>query len=112
MKFFVFLITISFYIKCNADSNFNALKNDEIIIPIEIISNYLYKCLSRENVFLSIVCPNSSYTHFQNDLIRHLISNPELSNFSYNILNEVDQTRQGNINAFNVIIVDGIVSLL
>lgn len=96
------------------NANLNTLKNDETIIPNKIISNYLYNYLSREKVFLSIVCLDSkdSHSYFQNILISKLISNPKLSHFSYNILNGVDQMQQGNINAFNVIIVNGSVSLL
>lgn len=115
MKCVVILIAFISFAQCCIKFNPNryATEMDETVIPTEIVRNFLYKYLSHEQVSLSFVSMDSNVgrSRFQENLISNLVADPKLSNFSFNILKEVDQTRKGNTNIFNVVIIDGIESL-
>lgn len=83
-------------------------------IIIEIVGNYLDKYISHKTSVLSIASSSSTIqqAYFHEDLIRKFVSSARLGNFSYDILNKVDQSRQGNDQKFNVIFVDGYSSLM
>lgn len=86
---------------------------DDTIIPTEIIGNFLHKYLNFRDVFLSIVLSSSNFDQqtLQQDLVSNLLMDTKLENFSFNILSTLDQSRQGNIDAFNLVLVDGSESL-
>lgn len=87
--------------------------DNKTIILNEIIGNYLLKYFNNEKVFVSIVLSSSNnyQKYLQADLIRKLMMNSKISNFSFNVLNTVDQSRQGNIKVFNLIIAESNISL-
>lgn len=83
-------------------------------VMIEVVGNYLDKYISHKISVLSIATASSSVQqkYFQKDLIEQLlITNLKICNFSYKILNKVDQTRPANNRAFNLIFIDGTNSL-
>lgn len=110
MKYTIVLIFFCVCVKCNVLLHNNLITTDidKTVIPTEIISNYLQKYLSCDEVFLSIslTSPNDDREYFQEDLISNLVVNSKLENFSYNILNKVDQSRRGNRNVFNLVFID------
>lgn len=87
--------------------------DNKTVILNEIISNYLLKYFNNEKVFVSIVLSSSNnhQKYLQADLIGKLMMISKVGNFSFNVLNAVDQSRQGNIKVFNLIIVVSNVSL-
>lgn len=100
---FVFVESISFSNTTNVkpfSSHFDVIN--------EIVGNYLNKYISRKTSILSIAIASSSVqqNHFHEDLITKFVTSPKISNFSYNILIKVDQTRQENNQAFNLIFID------
>lgn len=116
MKFNIILFLNVLCIKCSIlkyEISEMAETNETVSIPIEIISNYLLKYLNDENVFLSIsaASSNGDQKYVQEILLTNLLKNSMLSNFSYDILSNINRTRQGNRNAFNLIFVDGSDSL-
>lgn len=78
-------------------------------VIIEVVGNYLNKYACQKTSTLSIATASSSIQqkYFQEDLIEKFVTSRKISNFSYTILNEVDQRRQENNQAFNLIFTDG-----
>lgn len=113
--FIVFFVTIFIRVYCNCSliQNIYALNKDDSIIPAEITSNYLQKYVNYQEVFLSISfsSQNAKQEYLQEDLFIHLLKSTKLNNFSYNILECIDQSRKENKYALNLILVDGIASL-
>lgn len=107
----IFFSVISISVDCSLLLHKNL--EDETIIPAEIISNYLQKYVNCEEVFLSFSFSSSNVEqeYFQEDLFIHLMLDPKLENFSYNILDQVDQSRKENKHAINLILIDGSASL-
>lgn len=93
--------------------NLEIANDSDAIIPLEIITNYLYKYFYQRQVYFMIafMSSNVEQTYFQEDLITKLIRGPKFGNFSFNCLYQLDQEQRGNQNAFNLIFVDGIASL-
>lgn len=117
MKYTLFLISNILCLECSLILYKNIEKSkmhDETVILGEIISNYLFQYFNEEKVFVAIVTVslNDHQKYLQSDLIRNLMSSPKIINFSFNVQNKVDQSRQGNKQVFNLIIADGITSLM
>lgn len=110
-----YIFSVLIYICCvNCSVLFGeTFKQDETIIPTEIIGNYLHKYLDYNEVYISITLSSSNNEQFsfQQDLVSNLITHTKLDNFSFNILNKLDQSRRGNIHVFNLILIDGSKSL-
>lgn len=114
MKLLLFLIFNILCVKCSLILNMEKSDIDnKTVILNEIISNYLLKYFNNEKVFVSIVLSSSNnhQKYLQADLIGKLMMISKVGNFSFNVLNAVDQSRQGNIKVFNLIIVVSNVSL-
>lgn len=115
MKYIIYLMVDLSLIKCSllSCSSVERLDLEEIIFPSEIIANFLKKYLDSEEIFVSISMLSSNYDqkYFQQDLLKKLVTNSKFSRFPYNILNKLDQSREGNKNVFNLILVDGSASL-
>lgn len=98
-------------IKCNVLllQNGQIPEKDLTTIPTEIVSNYLHKYHYNGNVFLSIAIGSSNpmQQYSQEDFVSNLMLHAKLDNFTYNILDKVSQTQQGNKKIFNLILVDG-----
>lgn len=88
-------------------------EQDETIIPTEIIGNYLHKFLSYNEVYLSIALSSVNIDQhlLQQNFVSKLMMDSKLVNFSFNILNTLDQSRRGNTDVFNLILIDGSESL-
>lgn len=103
---------------CNCDislhNNMKTSESDETIIPTEIIGNYLYKYLNYNEMFLSISLTSTTddRDYFQEDLISNLMVNSKLENCTYNILDGVDPSRRGNMDVFNLVLIDRSASLV
>ena len=108
MDYIFILIIYSFSVKCNVLLAENFVQNDAIILT-EIVGNYVHKYLNSHGVFLSVALSSSSVDQqrFQQDLVNNLVMDTKLNNFSFNILNTLDQSRLGNIDAFNLVLIDG-----
>lgn len=104
---FLFINFVCVYCSVLYD-NWGISETDKTIISAEIISNYFHKYVNSEEVFLSISFTSSTdeQEYFQEDLLKNLVIHAEFDNFSYNILDKVDQLREGNKYAFNLIIID------
>lgn len=78
-------------------------------VLIEVVGNYLDEYIRHKTSELSIATASSSVQqrYLCEDLIGKLIKSRKLSNFSRSFLSEVDQTRHGNKQPFNLIFVDG-----
>lgn len=111
MKYVLLFYLNVLCVKCNVLLNEKNKNNANI--PTEIISNYLRKYLHCEEKFLSISTSleDDDQKYFQQDIISKLIVHSKLRNFTYNILNKIDQRREGNKNVFNLIFVDKSASL-
>lgn len=98
------------FVKCSPVGSFDS---DGTLIPSEIIANFLKTYFDSEEMFVSIslLSSNLDQKYFQTGLLKKLVTSSKFSNFSYNILNKIDQSRNGNKNAFNLILVDGSASL-
>lgn len=107
MKYLLLLFYLNFCC-VNCSILLNVKNKNNVIIPTEIISNYLHKYLKCEEKFLSISSSSDSIQqkYFQEDIISNLIVHAKLKNFTYNILNKIDQSREGNKNVFNLVFVD------
>lgn len=108
MNYIFILIIYSFSVKCNVLLSENVVQNEAIILT-EIIGNYLHKYLNSHGVFLSIALSSTSIDQrrFQLDLVNNLVMGTKLNNFSFNILNTLDQSRFGNKDRFNLVLIDG-----
>lgn len=102
------LLIYSFSVKCNVLLPEKVVQNEAIILT-EIVGNYLHKYLNSHGVFLSIALSSSTtdQQRFQQDFVSNLVMDTKLNDFSFNILNTLDQSRLGNIDAFNLVLVDG-----
>lgn len=78
-------------------------------VIIEVVGNYLDEFIIQKTSVLSIAAASTSVQqeYFQKDLIEKFVSNRNISNFSYNFVNKVNQKRFKNKQAFNLIFVDG-----
>lgn len=89
--------------------------NNETAVLSEIISNYLLTYFHDEKMSVSIVMSSSSskihQSYLHEDLVENLMLNLNASNFSFNVLSNIDQSRLGNRNVFNLLIVDDSISL-
>lgn len=89
--------------------------NNETVVLSEIISNYLFTFFHNEKMSVSIVMSSSSsnihQSYLHEDLVENLMLDLNASNFSFNVLSNIDQSRLGNKNVFNLIVVDDINSL-
>lgn len=120
MKYFLLLIYNLLFVSCsdfhfeNRTFEFKASKEIDTIIPVKIISNYINKYLNPTDSFLSLSYSfsNDDQKYYQKELIADLLKQQKCAAFSYNILNKIHQFRRGNKSAFNVILVDGCVSLM
>lgn len=111
MKYTILLVGFinKLCIECSLLSNGNVTNyyRDEATVAKDIIYNYLYNFVRKEFSFLSIV-PSSSNVeqqYFQEKIIT-MVMNSKLDSFSYDIQNKVKQSREGNTNAFNLILLD------
>lgn len=97
------------YLKCSIQEfeRIQVAKEDEVLIPTEIISNYLHKYFGQENIFVSFVFTSSNgyKNYFQKVLITKLMRH-KLGNFSCNLSNGINILRIGNKNALNLILID------
>lgn len=95
MKYILWLFVSLLWVECNSTAlkSVNEPKNSQIYIPIEIVSNYFYKYFRNSEVFISISMSSSSEVqkYFQNDMITELVKHSRFSNFTYNILDTMDQ---------------------
>lgn len=112
----IHFVCVQSLVNCNCDilqRDVERFKTNATYIPIEIIANYLHKYFDDEEIFFSISLSslNDETKYFQEDLIDKLVINPKFSNFSYNILHEIDQSRIGHQKVFNLIFIDGSTSL-
>lgn len=101
-----------FYVQCNV--LFNVKNKNDATVATEIISNYLHTYFECEEHFLSIssLSHNDNQKYFQRDIISNLIVHSKLENFTYNVLNKIDQKREGNKNVFNLVLVDRSASIV
>lgn len=114
MKSITFLLILNFlYI----ENNLILPQNDESSqsrtnIIIEIAKNYLNQHISKRVSVLSIVLSSSTaeQNFFQAELVNELV-NTKTHQFSYTILNTLDQLRKGNRISFNLVFIDGTNSL-
>lgn len=86
---------------------------EESVVLGEIITNYLIKYFSEDQIFVSIILLPSKKdrNNFEEDFFANLFDNPALTEFAHSTLNKLDNTIRGHRNAFNIIIVDGSESL-
>lgn len=102
-------------VKCNRHllKSLETINDDKAVIPLEIVTNYLYTYFYQKQVYLTIVImsSNAEQENFQEDFITKLMVAPKFGRFQYNFLNELDQLQRGNQNAFSLIFIDGITSL-
>lgn len=110
---FVFVYFLCVESGLNNFKSLEPIKDDEVIILTEILSNYLYKYFYQQQVYFLIAKKSSNVEQqfFQEDLIGKLVTGTKFGHFSYNFLGKVDQIQRGNRNAFNLLIVDGVASL-
>lgn len=110
MKVFSFLFINFVFVESILYLNTVSAKSfpSNVDVTIELVVNYLDKYISHKTSVLSIVTASSNVQqkYFQEDLIEKIVTSPKIRNFSYNILNKVDQTRHENKQAFNVIFID------
>lgn len=112
--FLIFFISVS----C-VNSNHHILDHLKTIndnkadIPFEIITNYLYKYFHQKQIYFAIASMASyaEQKQFQEDLITKLMLAPRFGHFSFNFLDKIDPLQRTNRNTFNLIFVDGIISL-
>lgn len=112
MKYILLFYLNVLCVKCNILLNEN--NKDDANIPTEIISNYLHKYLYYEEKFLSLSSfseDDDEQKYFQQKIMSNLMVHSKLENFTFNILNKIDQSREGNKNIFNLIFVDKSASL-
>lgn len=99
---FIFILFCHFTIQ--NDFIINQSSARETFILSEVITNYLTKYFSNEQIFLSIVIPPSeNLQNFESDFFLKLFDN--LPKFEHNILDKLD-TSIHQRHAFNLIMVD------
>lgn len=88
-------------------------ESDESVILGEIITNYLIKYCSEDEIFISIIFSPSErdQNNFEDDLFVNLFDDPALTEFAHNALDKLDNTIRDHRNAFNIIFVDSSKSL-
>lgn len=115
MKLIMYFSVYFLYTKCNSLSNFHIenAENNETFIPLEIVSNYLQKYLSRKDTFLSITLSSSSAEQkdLHQDMISYLFQSTPIQGFTHNILDSVYQLRRKNRNFLNLLFIDDCFSL-
>lgn len=116
MQFFVFLM-IYFAVIESAPALHRDLEppnSHETNVITEILGNYLERYFGQRQAFLSFALSSVKIERklIQENLVSELVTSPKLVNFSYNILNKVDQSQGENKRVFNLIFVDGTDSLV
>lgn len=113
-------IFLSFFILCTGwamalSRNFRIEQSDteESVVLGEIITNYLIKYFSEDQIFVSIILTRSEkdQNNFEDDFFANLFDVPAMTEFAHNTLDKLDNTIRDHRNAFNIIIVDGSKSL-
>lgn len=110
---FLFLLCIKLSIALPSVFEIEQSQSDESVVLGEIITNYLIKYLSEDQIFVSIILPPSEKDprNFEDDLFANLFDDPTLTQFAHNTLDELDYTIRGHRNAFNIILIDDSKSL-
>lgn len=104
---FIFILRMKFTVAPNKFGIQQSLTDDSFILS-EILTNFLLKYFSDEQIFISIIVSPSQVSHslFQSDFFENLFDEPALSEFPYNILEQLDESVDDHRNAFNLILID------
>lgn len=82
-------------------------KSDESVILSGIITNFLIKYFSDEQIFISIIIePSQKEQNFQQDLFVNLFDDAALAEFAFSITYALDDMIRSHRNAFNLILID------
>lgn len=110
MKLLILFVLYLGCARCNVFLNqiMEIPRDNKTNIPVEIVSNYLQKYTSNEQVYLSIT---SSAANVKQRWITTLVRHSRIQSITYNLLNKLHQFGRKNINIFNLIFVDGSTSL-
>lgn len=92
--------------------------SDGSVVLSVIITNYLLKYLSEDQIFVSIIFSTDFHTafeqdqpNFEHDFFVNLFDDPALTEFAHNTLNDLDNTIRDHRNSFNIILIDSSKSL-
>lgn len=82
---------------------------DESVIVGKIITNYLLKYFSHEQICVSVIHPTSNKrNYFQNDIFDLLFDDSSSTERTYNILNHTGNINCNHRSTFNLIFVDDV----
>lgn len=108
MKLFLISLTISLCIEFNSCSHIGLVQNqpanDENVVLREIITNYL-KAYFSDDLFVSLIILPCEKEPIQ-DFFYSLFHNQVSTEFSYNILDKLDNAMRENLKPLNLIYVD------
>lgn len=93
-------------------------ESDGSVVLGAILTNYLIKYLSEDEIFVSIIFSTDFHTaldqdqpNFEHDFFVNLFDDPALTEFAHNTLNELDNTIRDHRSSFNIILIDSSKSL-
>lgn len=88
-------------------------ESDGSVVLSAIITNYLIKYLSEDQIFISIIFSTDFNTafeqdqpNFEHDFFVNLFDDQTLTEFAHNTLNNLDNTIRDHRNSFNIILID------
>lgn len=117
MKLGIFFAIFLLCIECLWCSSINSVVKkqvtDENVILRKIIINFLEKYFIDEQIYVSLLhlpCEKEQ-NQFQCDVLQDLYIDLEVAGFTYNVLNRLYNTTQGNRNSFNLVMVEDCAAL-
>lgn len=107
MKIFI-IITITNAIVTSRNFILNQSRIDKSVILSEIITNYLTKYFSGDDIFVSIIYPSfkEQRSHFRHDLFDNLFNTSASTKFAHSLSDELDSSIRDHRQAFNLILID------
>lgn len=110
----LFIIYVSLVLSSHNNFKIEQSVSDESVILGGIITNYLIKYFSDEQIFISFILESSQSNQmndFEEDFFENLFDDPVLTGFAYNILEKLDNEIHGHRSAFHLILIDNSKSL-
>lgn len=86
-------------------------KTDKSVVLGEILTNFLIKYFSDDQIFVSIIFTAAQeleleQKYFLNDLFQNLFDDPILTQFDHNAVEKLDHSIRGKRNSFNLILIN------
>lgn len=101
-----FYLQNNFPLKSINNFDIKPSRDDESVVLRKILINYIVKYFSEDQIYISIVVGTSTKEriYFHDDFFYNLFHDPKMENFTYNVLDGLDDTVRDKRSAFCLIL--------